>query len=68
MTRRAKLLVVRRARAMRRDRRRPDESTWPGKCDWLSERRLAWLLLHHRERNLNTNDWNEFWPLLFLLL
>jgi hypothetical protein len=35
-------------------------STWPGKCDWLSERRLAWLLLHYWERNLNTNDWNDF--------
>jgi hypothetical protein len=34
--------------------------TWSWECDWLRERRPAWLVLQYWERVLNTNDWNDF--------
>jgi hypothetical protein len=41
--------------------------TWSGKYDWLHERRLAWLLLHHWERDPQTHTTGTiFWPLLSL--
>jgi hypothetical protein len=44
--------------------------TWPSwVCEWLGELWVAWLLLQYWERNLNTNDWNDFLaPIIFIAL
>jgi hypothetical protein len=58
--------VVLRARVKRTDQRRLSKLRGQGRRTCCGERRLAWLLLHYWERSLNTHDWNDFWPRLFL--